>query len=153
MSDVGELTEEERAVFSERPTLLAAAQRCNRYNAYDYTPVYISGVKVSRESPASRRSLVCVFLFVGHVVGLDVFVGCVWRAFVFFALSLTLLRPDRILRSVSNARRTTESMSRVGTAGVCVFAARLCIDVCVHTQRAPRCKTTSHRSYRRIISA
>lgn len=46
MSDVRQLTEEEWTKFSERPTLLAAAQRCNRYNAYDYTPMYIAGAKV-----------------------------------------------------------------------------------------------------------
>lgn len=46
MSDVQSLTEEEQRAFEEGPTLLAAAQRCNRYVASDYTPVYVEDVKV-----------------------------------------------------------------------------------------------------------
>lgn len=46
LSDVGELTEEEQRAFEERPTLLAAAQRCNHYVAEDYLPVYVENVKV-----------------------------------------------------------------------------------------------------------
>lgn len=47
MSDVQGLTEEEQRVYEEGPTLLAAAQRCNRYVASDYTPVYVENVKVN----------------------------------------------------------------------------------------------------------
>lgn len=46
MSDVQGLTVEEQRVYEEGPTLLAAAQRCNRYVASDYTPVYVEDVKV-----------------------------------------------------------------------------------------------------------
>lgn len=46
MSDVQRLTEEEQRAFEEQPTLLAAAQRCNRYVASDFTPVYVEDVKV-----------------------------------------------------------------------------------------------------------
>lgn len=46
MSDVQGLTVEEQRVYDEGPTLLAAAQRCNRYVAADYTPVYVEDVKV-----------------------------------------------------------------------------------------------------------
>ena len=46
MSDVQELTDEERRAFEARPTLLAAAQRCNHYVADDYIPVFVAGVKV-----------------------------------------------------------------------------------------------------------
>lgn len=65
MSDVRQLTEEESVKFSERPTLLAAAQRCNRYNAYDYTPVYIAGVKVTMIITALGMSLQEI---IGYVV-------------------------------------------------------------------------------------
>lgn len=46
MSDVQGLTLEEQRVYEEGPTLLAAAQRCNRYVASDFTPVYVEDVKV-----------------------------------------------------------------------------------------------------------
>lgn len=46
MSDVGKLTEDEQRAFEERPTLLAAAQRCNRYRVGDYLPVFVEDVKV-----------------------------------------------------------------------------------------------------------
>ncbi|CBN74091.1 Adenylate kinase family protein [Ectocarpus siliculosus] len=50
MSDVQRLTEEEQRAFEEQPTLLAAAQRCNRYVASDFTPVYVEDVKVGAVS-------------------------------------------------------------------------------------------------------
>ena len=48
MSDVGKLTEDEERAFQERPTLLAAAQRCNRYRVGDYFPVYVEDAKVGK---------------------------------------------------------------------------------------------------------
>lgn len=67
MSDVGELTEDEQKAFQERPTLLAAAQRCNRYRATDYMPVYVEDVKVGAVSRAFAMEL---SLFPGTAVEL-----------------------------------------------------------------------------------
>lgn len=64
MSDVGELTEAEQRAFQERPTLLAAAQRCNRYRASDYLPVYVEDVKVGR-GMWECGGLRCVFVLLG----------------------------------------------------------------------------------------
>ncbi|CAB1105578.1 unnamed protein product [Ectocarpus sp. CCAP 1310/34] len=50
MSDVQQLTKEEQRAFEEQPTLLAAAQRCNRYVASDFIPVYVEDVKVGAVS-------------------------------------------------------------------------------------------------------
>ncbi|CAN0260460.1 unnamed protein product [Ascophyllum nodosum] len=57
MSDVQELTDEERRAFEARPTLLAAAQRCNHYVADDYIPVFVAGVKVGAVSKSFAREL------------------------------------------------------------------------------------------------
>ena len=57
MSDVQGLTVEEQRIYEEGPTLLAAAQRCNRYVASDYTPVYVEDVKVRRVGQGAKDVL------------------------------------------------------------------------------------------------
>lgn len=66
MSDVQGLTVEEQRVYEEGPTLLAAAQRCNRYVASDYTPVYVEDVKVRRIGQGAEVRM--VFLFCGGYI-------------------------------------------------------------------------------------
>jgi len=59
MSDVQGLTLEEQRVYEEGPTLLAAAQRCNRYVASDFTPVYVEDVKVCVRHKSGEAALNC----------------------------------------------------------------------------------------------